>query len=484
MSKDISQIHWDNIVVGAGIGGLALAALLSHHGKKVLVVEKNSWVGGRAATFPGDKIGNENEITKALRGLTLGSFAKPEIRREGLDIGEWNVNTGFHAWVNAKPGTGSIGRLFKHLGMEVKSKSSKKIIYQALDGKIYDLGSLLGQVSFLGLKNALEMLKIISKVNKMDYNDFKQYINVRLKDWLDDTTDSERIKELLTIIACSVTTVPRTELIDASEFLRIFQIFWRNKQNPGHPVDEGIVNLATSLEKAITQHGGMVLVNSPVKKVIVKEKKAVGVETNDGSYHADLVTINVCAQSLFSVLDEALFTKDYVKKLKGIIPTGGVGGYIGLDTRLVQGSNLFWTRNTAGNHSFMGWPDSEFTPCLAPEGKQLLSYGMMASVEELKDPANVQKLNEIAYQKMCDLVEGIEDHWLWRGTAHAMMINGAAQMIGQCADEKPDIKPPGVDNLYLVGDTVSHAAGVGIEVAVDSAIICAEDILHIKIRDD
>jgi flavin-dependent dehydrogenase len=53
-------------------------------------------------------------------------------------------------------------------------------------------------------------------------------------------------------------------------------------------------------------------------------------------------------------------------------------------------------------------------------------------------------------------------------------------MIGQCADEKPDIKTPGVDNLYLVGDTVSHAAGVGIEVAVDSAIICAEDILHIK----
>jgi phytoene dehydrogenase-like protein len=56
MSKDISQIHWDNIVVGAGIGGLALAALLSHHGKKFLVVEKNSWVGGRAATFPGDKM--------------------------------------------------------------------------------------------------------------------------------------------------------------------------------------------------------------------------------------------------------------------------------------------------------------------------------------------------------------------------------------------------------------------------------------------
>ncbi len=78
--QDISKIHWDNIVVGAGIGGLALAALLSRHGKKILVIEKNSWVGGCAGTFPGDQIGNESEIMKLLRGLTLGSFAKPEIR--------------------------------------------------------------------------------------------------------------------------------------------------------------------------------------------------------------------------------------------------------------------------------------------------------------------------------------------------------------------------------------------------------------------
>ncbi len=479
--RDISKIHWDNIVVGAGIGGLALAALLSNHGKKVLVVEKNSWVGGRAATFSGATIGSENEIMKSLRGLTLGSFAKPEIRKEGLDLNAWRVNTGFHAWVNAKPGTGSIGRLFKYLGTEVKSTSSTKIIYQAFNGKIYNLGSLLGQVKFLGLKNVPKILKIILKVNKMEYADFKQYINVPLKNWLDQTTDSEKIKELLTIIACSMTTVPKTEDIDTSEFLRIFQIFWRNKQNPGHPFEEGIINLSTTLEKIIKQHGGMVLLNTPGKKIIVKDKKAVGIETNDGSIYADLVMINVCAQKLFSILDETLFTESYVKKLKGIIPTGGVGGYIGLDTRLVQGPHLFWTIKNEGNHAFMAWPDSEFTPCMAPQGQQLLSYGMMASVDELQDTANIKKLNEIAYQKMCDLVPGIEEHWLWRGTAHALLINGAAQKIGQCADEKPDIKPPGVDNLYLVGDTVSHAAGVGIEVAVDSAIICAEDILHIKI---
>lgn len=479
--QDIYKNHWDNVVVGAGIGGLALAALLSHHGKKVLVVEKISWVGGRATTFSGEKILNENEVTKALNDITLGSFAKPEIRRKDFNISEWKVNTGFHAWVNSKPGTGSIGQLFNHLGVKVQAKSSKKIIYQALDGKSYNLGSRFGQIKFLGLKNVPKMLKIMFKVLRMHYDDFKQFVNVPLKEWLDKTTDSEKIKELLTIIACSMTTVPKTEDIDTSEFLRIFQIFLKNQQNPGHPVDEGIIKLSTELEKVIKQNGGMVVLSTPVKKVIVEDGKAIGIETNDGSIYADLVMINACAQTLFSVLDEALFSENYVKKLKGIIPTGGVGGYIGLDTRLVNGAHLFWTINTLGNHAFMAWADSEFTPSMAPKGKQLLSYGMMANVEELKDAATIKKLNNVAYEKMCDLVEGIEDHWLWRGTAHALIINGAAQQIGQCADEKPDIKPPGVKNLYLVGDTVSHAAGVGIEVAVDSAILCAEDILGIKI---
>jgi len=479
--EDIYKTHWDTIVVGAGIGGLALAALLAHHGKKVLVVEKDSWVGGRATSFSGDKILSENEVTKSLMSLTQGNFAKPEVRREGLDMNKWSVNTGFHAWVNTKPGTGSIGQVFKHLGIKVKAMPCKKIIYQGLDGKFYNLGSTLGAARFLGLKNSIKLLKIIFKLNKLNYTDLKQFTNVPLTDWLNKNIESEKVKELLTIVACSMTTVAKPELIDTSEFLRVFQIFWKKRQNPGNPVNGGIIVLSQAFEKAIRQNGGIVLLNNPVKRVIVEEGKVKGIETNKGSITADLVVINICVQNLFTVLDETLFSKEYVERLKGIISTGGVGGYIGLDKRLAKGANLYWTMNTLGNHAFMAWPITEFTPSLAPKGNQIISYGMMATLDELNDATTRKKLNDVAYEKICELIDGIEEHWLWRGTAYAMRINGAAQMIGQCADEKPDIKTPGIDNLYLVGDTVSHAAGVGIEVAVESAILCAQDILDINL---
>ena len=47
MSQSIVNGNWDHIVVGGGLNGLAMASLLSNDKKKVLVLEKESVVGGR-----------------------------------------------------------------------------------------------------------------------------------------------------------------------------------------------------------------------------------------------------------------------------------------------------------------------------------------------------------------------------------------------------------------------------------------------------
>jgi len=43
--------HYDSIVVGSGIAGLTLARVLSQHGKKILLLEKASILGGSLARF-------------------------------------------------------------------------------------------------------------------------------------------------------------------------------------------------------------------------------------------------------------------------------------------------------------------------------------------------------------------------------------------------------------------------------------------------
>jgi phytoene dehydrogenase-like protein len=47
---------WDAIVIGAGIGGLSTASLLAKEGMKVLLLEKEDRVGGRALSLKGEEV--------------------------------------------------------------------------------------------------------------------------------------------------------------------------------------------------------------------------------------------------------------------------------------------------------------------------------------------------------------------------------------------------------------------------------------------
>ena len=46
--------HWDAIVIGSGMGGMAAAAALSHVGHKVLLLEQHQPLGGLSHSFSRD----------------------------------------------------------------------------------------------------------------------------------------------------------------------------------------------------------------------------------------------------------------------------------------------------------------------------------------------------------------------------------------------------------------------------------------------
>ena len=54
MNKEGKGKSYDHIIIGSGIGGLTLAAMLGKAGKSVLVLEKNDHLGGRANFFESD----------------------------------------------------------------------------------------------------------------------------------------------------------------------------------------------------------------------------------------------------------------------------------------------------------------------------------------------------------------------------------------------------------------------------------------------
>jgi all-trans-retinol 13,14-reductase len=55
----VAATHWDAIVIGSGIGGLCTAAYLSTNGKRVLVLEAQSVIGGAAQSFHRRRVTSE-----------------------------------------------------------------------------------------------------------------------------------------------------------------------------------------------------------------------------------------------------------------------------------------------------------------------------------------------------------------------------------------------------------------------------------------
>jgi len=53
-SAESDSAGYDVLVIGAGVGGLCAAARLAHAGLRVLVVERETWLGGRAGTIEHD----------------------------------------------------------------------------------------------------------------------------------------------------------------------------------------------------------------------------------------------------------------------------------------------------------------------------------------------------------------------------------------------------------------------------------------------
>ena len=82
--RELTQTTWDVIVVGAGHNGLACAAYLARAGKKVLVIESRTRVGGACTIeepFPGVKMSPCAYLAGLLHPLVVEEL---ELAKRGL----------------------------------------------------------------------------------------------------------------------------------------------------------------------------------------------------------------------------------------------------------------------------------------------------------------------------------------------------------------------------------------------------------------
>lgn len=459
--------RYDAIVVGAGIAGLGVAAILSKEANQnVLVLDRFPAAGGRLSCYQHHP--SEGWIVDTgLHFIELGSLSSAhELNaRVGKEVAWASLSRTVEFWT---------GSSFENLADLVPMNREDKTAFKSLLAEIASLSD--------------------AQIEAWD--------NRSLEEWLAENVSQLPVRELITDIGMIMTTIPAAIDMAAGEVLYIARDNLRKAKQllaASYPL-EGMKGLTRGLEEVIREHGGEIMVGCEVQEILIQDGKAQGVlaPSKEHPYEADYCIPEtqafyadrvVCALPIYQlgkIIDFAPETSPlpqwWVKRIQDIQHeiTGLVGYMIGLSEPVVDPDKLCFYSALKANHAqlpFQAFPASNYSPAVAPPGKQLLHTDIVCEHWEASDRFKRQRLLGLMWEDVKEMFPGIESKTEWRIPYYVDGCDGLARKPGLVGNFKPALSAPGIPNLFFAGDTYV-GRGLAANGAAKSAMLCADLILR------
>ncbi len=425
------------IIVGGGVAGLSLGALLANKGKKIMLIEKSNKLGGRGQVWEKDgylvdfglhsfRRGRKGEAARIARELGLKLKFCPPGPVKFLD------ENGFHAFPN-----GVIGAIKTKL---LTAKEKLKFVYQFF----------------------------FKDLRRMDF-DSEDVYRKSVKDYLDEINASENLQRLFRMVSMSAIISEDLEHTSMGELFSVIKALLKARHNV-ESLKGSWKTLIDLLKETIEKNGGEIVLGKKVDAIIIKNKKAVGVKCGEDEFKARIITCAFPAQHLFNILDESSCPPEFVSKCKNLIPTAGITYDFGLKNKISDMKGVFLTLEPSG----MGHFTSNIDPTVAPEGKQLLAYLVLATPEELQDKQKAKELQDLGKRKLFEYFPELEQNIEWERSMILTILDGVELRIDQTIYDRPSLEIPELDNLYLIGDTTNMSACTSGDIAYASALECSK----------
>jgi phytoene dehydrogenase-like protein len=449
------------IVIGSGIGGSAVGALLAKNHLSALLVEKNDLIGGRCSTY----------------------------EKEGF-----KVDVGVHSF--ARTGKGPLGKVLKDIDMEdainwnIVGNGESRWNYK---GDYYGLPEDFRKL--LPKKDVMKLLGLINDLAKI--KDTHELDEVDVKSWLNHYTNNDLIHRYFYMISGLYFVIPY-HVVSTGEFIRCLTSL--NKyQSVGYPKG-GCISIPSAYIEGMEKEGGKVLTNTTVSKVIVEDGKVRGVELDTGEFiSSDIVISNAgIKETINNLVGRVHFEKEFLNGVDHLsYSLSAITLKLALKKPITpykmvisfgsENAEEYYAQLTRGNvpdeiDYFIPVP-SNYHSSMAPKGMQLLTAGTMVSRENFE--RNQRRWIENSFTSLEKVFPGLSDNLLWYDITTPKDIDslygkqgsvvGIAQTTTQSGFNRPSISLP-IEGLYMVGGDAG-GWGIGTELAAMSAIECSKIII-------
>jgi squalene-associated FAD-dependent desaturase len=261
------------IIVGGGFAGLAAAVDLAEQGKQVLLLERRSFLGGRAYSFTdkvtGDTIDNGQHLLMGCYHHTLNFLAKigashkvkfqPSARVDFLSATQGHASFACPSW----------------------------------PAPLHLLAGL-ARLKTIGWRDRINALRVGFALKTMNGNRAR-LADITVREWLNELGQSERMQRRFWDLMALATLNEAPEVASADMFARVLeQAFMHTKQDATMVIARvGLSDLYTQdAVRFIEARGGSVRLNAAVKTIDFANDHAVGVTLSDGEHIAAAAIIS------------------------------------------------------------------------------------------------------------------------------------------------------------------------------------------------
>jgi len=458
---------YDVVIIGAGFTGLSAATILSEK-YNVLVIDKNSFVGGRAAT-------------------------RTPREWKWADVDNYQVDFGHHVFAT----NNYLEYIIKRTKAEryVKIKLVKMPYFYRF-GKFHKppvgFFEQLRAYPFIPFKSKLKLNKFLGYVKKATFDEVMQKWAYRPLQELYDYFDFDEYgRELFTDGFAAgyqtLTDVNRNSAGDLILCMKAFQKGVKKYKTPLFAAEGGVGKIAEAFARVTEENGSKILLERTVKEIVVKNGVTKGVVLESGeTIEAKKILFTAPVYFLLNLISDKEMPSEFKEKLeeakKGSTSLFLIMG--GAKRPLLDKPVGTWILipKTEVKHVNSYYLVYEVDKSLkqSPEDRYYMSFAVMPSKDDLKNKNNlIERMIKDLTPIFPDF--DFEKDFEWRSSYYFPIVDGLERTIEWYYERRFGPETP-IKNLYVAGDSAQELSS-GVDGCASSAIFAVEKIMGEKILD-